>query len=76
MEAMNWVEAERWVEFGIFVAREVAKLTPNKVDDVLPEVLAAIWQVLRPTFQRNGAALELEPELAELALRLADQAPV
>lgn len=76
MDAPNWVVIERWVEFGMLVAREVAKITPNKVDDVLPDVMAAIWQLLRPTFRSNGTAVELPPELAELAVVLADHAPV
>jgi len=73
---MDWDKIEQWVEFGIIVAREVSKLTPNELDDRLPEVMDAIWRVLRPTFASNGHAPELTEAEAELVGRMIHAAPL
>lgn len=72
---MDAAKVEQWVQFFRVVVQEVAKLTPNKFDDVLPQVIDGIWMVLRPTFASNGHVIEVEEDVANLILKLAAQAP-
>lgn len=72
---MDQVKIDQWVAFFKVVVTEVAKLTPNKFDDVLPQVIDGIWMVLRPTFASNGHVIEVEEDVADLIVKLAAQAP-
>lgn len=72
---MDAAKVEQWVQFFRVVVQEVAKLTPNKFDDVLPQVIDGIWAVLRPTFAANGHVIEVEEDVADLIVKLAAQAP-